>query len=350
MILKYVGEKQTDSWRHFTTEYKRKGVKYRIIKSKDFDDYKDYVEKELNQTVSVIRNTRLKELSENSDDIKNEEYLEIEYFKDSGYTVGIEPMALYVSTDTETKKFKITKEKRRFTAGYLPVGDLRFVRIQRRIWPLVLLLILLVGVFTGVCIATTGKPPAELLMDNTSSLWDGNPNDSGGSTASQENIVIPGFSTFTVTKGAALIKLYNMPENTVNFVYTITKPLSSEKVETFDDLDTAQRFANKNTVEYSNYYDESSGNYELKDAEGQITDTLVEYKTASEGGKYVVYKNQSKVIYFTNGIAPNMYVDWDAYASLGVGVHELQFRTSTYDVDTNVACYGSIQNVTITVN
>lgn len=350
MLLKYAGEKQTDNWCQFTKEYKRKGIKYRIIKSKDFDDYKDYVEKEFNQTVSVVRNTKLKELKDDSKDVKNDEYLEVGYLKESGCAVGVGAMAPDTSADTETKKFKITKEKRSFTAGYLPVGNQRFVRVQRRIWPLVLLFILLLGIATGVCIAITGKTPTKLLMDNASSIWDGNPNDSGGSIASQENTVIPGFSTFTVTKEAALIKLYNMPENTVNFVYTITKPLSSEKVETFDDVDTAQRFANKNTVEYSNYYDEGSGNYELKDAEGQITDTLVEYKTASEDGKYVVYKNQSEVIYFTNGIAPNMYVDWDAYASLGVGVHKLQFRTSTYDVDTNTACYGSIQNVTITVN
>lgn len=324
MILNYadIGHKNLE-------EYKKKKVQIKVFKPKQFDEYKEEMEKR-DISVSVVRNTRLKELKEDSDEVKKGEYLVI-----------------------DNKKYKLIKERGRVAVAYIPIDETRFVRIETNAIIFIILLGVLMG---GICLFSqvgTGDDPIiplpDIEMDSEAEDWDGEGNKTGeDSVAEQENTVIPGFSTFKATKEASLIKLYNLPENTVNFVYTITKPTDSKAVESFDNLDEAQKYVSKNTITYENYYDEEAGNYLLKDSTGNLTDIMVEYKIVKED-KYIVYKEESEVIYFTKGIAPNKSVDWNVYNSLGIGVHELQFRISTYDINTNVACYGAIQNVVITI-
>lgn len=333
MILNYlnIGHEKLE-------DYKKKGVEIKIFTAKEFDNYKKEME-EKNLAVSVVRNTTLKELKEDSDDVKNKEYLEI-----------------------NGKKYKLIKERSRSAEGYIPIDETRFVRIENN---LLLFLLLFGGIaallIAGILLLPGNTDPIihpDIEMDSEAGDWDGQGNQTGdNSIAEQENTVIPGFSTFKATKEAALIKLYNFPENTVNFVYTVTKPITSTPVESFDllksdgesNISEVQEYITKNTITYVNYYDESTNNYQLKDEKGNITDTLIEYKAVEENGKYVVYKHESEVIYFTKGIAPNQSIDWNAYESLGAGEHKLQFRISTYDVNTNAACYGAIQDVVITI-
>ena len=78
---------------------------------------------------------------------------------------------------------------------------------------------------------------------------------------------------------------------------------------------------------------------------------MTEYKSiANTDGTYAVIKIKSKIIYFTNGIAPNKSIDWNVYDFLGQGTHEVQIRISTYDVETNTPCYGAVQDTKITVS
>ena len=325
MILKYVnlGHDKLE-------DYKKKKLEIKVFKPKEFDKYKEAMEQEEKRVV-VIRNTKLKELDDDSDEVKDGEYLEI-----------------------GERKFKLIKERGRVAVAYIPIDELTFVRIESNLF----LFLILFGALLGGFILLTqipfgGKPVVplpDIEMDSDAGDWDGEGNKTGeDSVASQENTIIPGFSTFKATKEACLIKLYNFPENTVNFVYTITKPITKEAVETFDNIDEAQKYVTENTENYTNYYDEATNNYQLKDKNGNPTDIMIEYKSVTEGDKYVVYKHESEIVFFTKGIAPNKSFDWNAYETLGVGVHNVQFRISTFDVESNAACYGAVQDVVITI-
>lgn len=317
----------------------KKNLKFKIFKPKEFDNYKKEQE-EKNQIVSVVRNTKLKELKDDSDEVKNGEYLQI-----------------------GDKKFKLEKERGRAATGYIPIDENRFVRIENTLL-LFILLFGAIGILTFVLLTQIpiGEEPIiplpDIEMDGGADDWDGEGNKGPNSVAGeQESTTIPGFSTFKATSTANLIKLYNYPENTVNFVYTITKPLSNEPFQEFelenkkgeDNIDEVQKFVNKNQLVYTNYYDEATKNYQVKDKDGNITDIMVEYKIKKTDDKYIVYKIESEVIYFTKGIAPNQSIDWNVYEALGVGVHQLQFRISPYDIETNALTYGAIQDVKITV-
>lgn len=325
-------------------KFEKKKIKIKVFSPKEFDNYKKEQE-EKNQTVTVIRNTKLKQLKEDDKEVKDKEYLQI-----------------------EDKKFKLEKERGRSAKGYIPIDENRFVRIESCL----LLFILLFGaigisiflLLTKIPVGDNNKPIIDLPnlpgieMDDDADEWDGEGNKGENSVAGeQENTIIPGFSTFKATSKANLIKLYNYPENTVNFVYTITKPLSTEDIEEFDlvdennkdNADKAQKFVNENQEKYTNYYDEGTKNYALKDSKGNVVDIMVEYKIKKTDTKYIVYKVESEVIYFTKGIAPNQSVNWNVYEALGVGEHNLQFRISPYDIETNALTYGAIQDVKITI-
>ena len=121
--------------------------------------------------------------------------------------------------------------------------------------------------------------------------------------------------------------------------------------DTFTTAEQAQKYINSHAVTYENFYNAETNEYLLKDSNGNVTDTLTEYKSiANTDGTYTVIKVTSKMIYFTNGIAPGKAVDWNVYDSLGQGSHKVQIRITTYDVETNVQCYGAIQDTTITVS
>ena len=132
-------------------------------------------------------------------------------------------------------------------------------------------------------------------------------------------------------------------ENTVNFVYAITKPMDTVQEDTFTTAEQAQKYINSHAVTYENFYNAETNEYLLKDSNGNVTDTLTEYKSIANTayGTFAVIKVTSKIIYFTNGIAPGKAVDWNVCNSLGQGTHEVQIRVSTYDIETNVQCYGA---------
>lgn len=318
MILKY-NEIENDN----LVEYKKKKIDIKIFKPKDFNEYKKNVE-DNGGKVTVVRNTSFKKCKDD-----NDEYIEI-----------------------QDKKFKLKDEKARSAKGYIPVGEDRFVRIESWLLLWIFLIgILIVGLLFGIH-AIPSKPdnPNSPIDMEDGNDWDGKQDTGNNSTQSQESTKIPGYSNITATKESGIVKLYNLPENTVNFVYTITEQESSEEVKTFDTVEDAQEYINSNNKTYTNYYDEASKKYELKDESGNVTDELIEYKaTKKDDGTYTVNKVVSKVIYFTKGIAPNKYVEWDVSKFFDTGVHNVQFRISTYDVDTNIACYGATVNVTITI-
>ena len=88
----------------------------------------------------------------------------------------------------------------------------------------------------------------------------------------------------------------------------------------------------------------------IKASDGTTSNIITEYKgEAVSDNEYKVYENTYRVVYFTKGIAPGKSVEWDIYKSLGPGVFDVQFRISTFDVETNAVCYGAIETVHIEV-
>ena len=326
MILNYV-----EMENQYTTNFNKKGLDINILKPDDFEDYKKAVE-ETGNTVTVIGNTKLKPVKEDNDN-----YILI-----------------------QGKKFEVTDGKMCAAKGYIPVGNYLFVRLEKTYLMGIIIAgscgIAACGVIVGWAIAlplqqSVPATTSSLLMESGSD-WDGQQHLNGSdSISSQENTAIPGYAQVSAGKDRPYLSLYNPPENTVNFVYTITKPLDTVQEDTFTTAEQAQKYINSHSVTYENYYNAETNEYQLKDSNGNVTDILTEYKSiANTDGTYTVIKTTSKVIYFTNGIAPGKAIDWNVYDSLGQGSHKVQVRISTYDVKTNVQCYGAIQDTEITVS
>lgn len=326
MILNYV-----EMENQYTTNFNKKGLDINILKPDDFEDYKKFLE-ESGNTVTVIGNTKLKPVK-----------------GDSGNYIII-----------QGKKFEVTDGKICSAKGYIPVGNHQFVRLEKTYLMGIIIAgscgIAACGVIVGLAIAlplqqSVPTTTSSLLMESGSD-WNGQQHLNGeGSISSQENTSIPGYSRVSANKDRPYLSLYNPPENTVNFVYTITKPLDTVQEDTFTTAEQAQTYINDHAVTYENFYNAETNEYLLKDSTGNVTDTLTEYKSiANTDGTYTVIKITSKIIYFTNGIAPGKAVDWNICSSLEQGKHEVQIRISTYDVETNVQCYGAIQDTIITVS
>ena len=316
-------------------QYKDPKILY--FKPDDFKDYRKELEEE-GRTVTVIRNTKFKELDEDDDDVKDEEYLEI-----------------------KGKKYKLLDENEKHTRGYFYVGDDKFIRIQGNLFFLIplfsglaaLLAILIIIFCIRGCgndeISVGGEPGNDLEFEDVNK-WDGTQQQNGdNTTAAQESTIIPGFAKITATEGASTIQLYNPTENTVYFVYTITELETKDEIGTYATVDEAQKEATAQSPTYTNYYDEATGKYMLEDGDGNKTDKMVECKVSEKDGKYVVTKSVSRVIYFTKAIAPDNSVDWDIKESLEPGTYNLQFRISPYDVETQSLCYGAISDVLVIV-
>ena len=326
MILNYV-----EMENQCTTNFNKKGLDINILKPDDFEDFKKNLE-ESGNTVTVIGNTKLKPVK-----------------GDSGNYIII-----------QGKKFEVTDGKICSAKGYIPVGNHQFVRLEKTYLMGIIIAgscgIAACGVIVGLAIAlplqqSVPTTTSSLLMESGSD-WNGQQHLNGeGSISSQENTSIPGYSRVSANKDRPYLSLYNPPENTVNFVYTITKPLDTIQEDTFTTAEQAQTYINDHAVTYENFYNAETNEYLLKDSTDNVTDTLTEYKSiANTDGTYTVIKITSKIIYFTNGIAPGKAVDWNICSSLEQGKHEVQIRISTYDVETNVQCYGAIQDTIITVS
>ena len=326
MILNYVELKN-----QYMTNFNRKGLDIHILKPDDFEDYKKFVE-ESGNNVTVIGNTKLKPIKDN----------------DNNYII------------IQGKKFEVTDGKQCSAKGYIPVGNHQFVRLEKTYLMGIIIAgscgIAACGVIAGLAIAlplqnSVPATTSSLLMESGSD-WDGQQHLNGSdSISSQESTSIPGYAQVSADKDRPYLSLYNPPENTVNFVYTITKPLDTVQEGTFSTVEQAQNYINSHAVTYENYYNSETNEYQLKDSNDNVTDILTEYKSiANTDGTYTVIKVISKMIYFTNGIAPGKAVDWNVYNSLGQGTHDVQIRITTYDVKTNTPCYGAVQNTKITVS
>lgn len=326
MILNYVEMKN-----QYITSFNRKGLDITILKPDDFEDYKKFVEENGN-TVTVMGNTKLKPVKGDNDN-----YIII-----------------------QGKKFGVTDGKMCSAKGYIPVGNHQFVRLEKTYLMGVIIAsscgIAACGVIAGLAIAlplqqSVPATTSSLLMESGSD-WDGQQHLNGSdSISSQESTSIPGYAQVSADKDRPYLSLYNPPENTVNFVYTITKPIDTVQEDIFTTAEQAQNYINSHAVTYENYYNAETNGYQLKDSNGNVTDILTEYKSiANTDGTYTVIKVTSKIIYFTNGITPGKAVEWNVYDSLGQGTHEVQIRISTYDVETNTPCYGAVQDTKITVS
>ena len=203
MILNYV-----EMENQYTTNFNRKGLDITILKPDDFEDYKKSVE-ESGNTVTVIGNTKLKPVKGD-----NNNYIII-----------------------QGKKFEVIDGKMCSAKGYIPVGDNQFVRLEKTYLMGVIIAsscgIAACGVIAGLAIAlplqqSVPTTTSSLLMESGSD-WDGQQHLNGeGSVSSQENTSVPGYARVSAGKDRPFLSLYNPMENTVNFVYAITKPMDTK--------------------------------------------------------------------------------------------------------------------------
>lgn len=322
MILKY--NKINDE---NAKNIKINGIEFNVLKQKDFDNYKKEKENN-NEIVTVLRNTSLKKYKEKDSD--NDEYIEI-----------------------SNEKFQLKKEKSHLAKGYINVGCNNFVRLESNILILVILFILLLGMISSCIFLSKDNPkiPENPFDIEDSNFWDGKEQQNGDvSQANQDSTIIPGYSKINATEGSSMVQLYNPPENTVYFIYTITSLENKEKEKTFENINEAQEYINDNTVTYSNYYDEQTNKYMLKDEFGNITDKFIEYKIEQTKNGNDVYKLTNKVIYFTKAIEPNNKKDWNVLDFFDKGTYNVQFRITPYDINTKEVCYGAISDVEINVH
>lgn len=302
---------------------KKNGYEFKILKQKDFDDVRKEHEKN-NELITVVRNTRLKKIKDKD---KDKDKYKDEYLELNGTHYELKP------------------ESNRKASGYLYVGNNSFVRLEKRPWLLLLLLLLALCALLFTLLTRPQSPVYDKIhIGDNSNLHDNN-NDVN---TEQESTTFPGYSTITATKGASMFQLQNPKGNTVNFIYTITEKESEETVKTFKDQAKAATYVNDHNKTYKNVKD---GNKYVFDVDGKKTTQMVEYKlTQSQDGKsYIVTKIVSNLIYFTDGIAPNSGKDWDIMDYLGKGTHDITFHISTFDVNTNMPCYGTNMSVTIIV-
>lgn len=130
------------------SNYKKRDIKLKIFKPRAFKDYRTAVERK-GGCVTVIRNTTLKECSNNEQD----EFLVAGYLN-----------------------FRLKEEKLGSAIGYIPVGQNRFVRIERKMWLLVAILIFIIcGV---ICLllwknAPSAVEPVTTLEMENGDVWDG---------------------------------------------------------------------------------------------------------------------------------------------------------------------------------
>ena len=322
------------SFRHENLESKKiKDENFRVFSQEDFDDYVEEVDEasEGKKEVKVIHNTVLHQINPD----KMEE--------DKDYLV-IGQLC-----------FELKDEKDKKAKFYIPVDELTFIRVEKKsIIPLIILLVALIGILIGALVLLPGGTPEEpedpidpLAMDSSQKEGEGDQQRTPDSDFYQESTVVPGYAEVEATSSAALIPLSNPEENTVNFVYTILLSEDSQVVKSFDDAAEAAKYVSENAKEYTNIREGDA--YKLQDKEGNKTTEFIEYKTETNGSKTDVIKNTYKLIYFSDGIAPGNHVDWNCYEYLGTGTFDLQFRISTYDVETSAQCYGAIQPVHVVV-
>ncbi len=323
------------NFRHDDLESQKiKDETFRVFTQEDFDNYIEQIEEEDDKKeVKVIKNTTLHEI--NPDKMED----------DKDYLI-IGKLCFTLKDEKDCKaKF------------YIPIDELTFIRVEKKaiIIPFIILLLVLGALIGGSIFWLRGcnsdepgdDPIDPLAMDASQKEGEGDQMRTPDSDFYQESTVVPGYAEVEATSKAALIPLSNPEENTVNFVYTILVNENSEVVKSFDDAAEAAAYAKENTKQYSNVREGDA--YKLEDQDGNRTTEFIEYKTEANGNKTDVIKNTYKLLYFSDGIAPGNHIDWNCYEYLGVGTFDLQFRISTYDVNTSSQCYGAIQPVHVVI-
>ena len=307
-----------------------KKIKDTKIKVFQPDDFKDYVRDMENHDieVEVIANTTLKQVSDDNLD-ENEDYLYI-----NGYN------------------FELKEEKNKNAKFYIPISDTEFIRVEKKSFLFLIILLLLFAalIFGAITIKKQPierNPEIELEDDGD---WDGEMPRTEDSQEYQESTIIPGFAEIKVSGQATLVPLMNPEDNTVNFVYLILEEMSSNIVKTVNSADEAFDFINNNNVNYQNYQD-NAGRYMLQDpSTGKTFDIIKEYSYNQTDDAFEIIEKEFKVVYFSKGIAPGKKTDWNVVENLSAGIHNCEFRISTYDVETSAQCYGAVQPVKIIVN
>lgn len=254
----------------------------------------------------------------------------------------IEKIAIHKSSLTQVRG-QSYKKTLRMLAALFEDTEIEFIVCKSMFAPFVLLSLFILLGFGAGCLSTN-KEPIPLIIDDKDKIDE-------PMEQQQEYIKIPGFSEITVTKDTPNVQLYNCEGNTVYFSYTITQPLSDEVVGTYDSMEKAQEYINGARQSYEHYYDGANDKYLLKNSAGECTDVLTEYKMEENGSGYDVVKCESKVLFFTDAISPgkSSAKDWNAYESLDSGEHDIQFRISTFDIETHESCSSSTVNVSVTV-
>lgn len=222
---------------------------------------------------------------------------------------------------------------------------------------LVIMLLLLVAGASTYCIKTgiislPGTTPfADIEMEDEqkdinesiiSALKVNNSTDSN-----VEYINMFGYSTIKVRNGASVIPLQNPADNSVNFIYTITKPISEENVKTFSyttegekqkAINDATEYISSNNVKFSNVMD--GGYFYKNEKTNEKTKYAYDYAIKDTGKEIKVMKKEKELIYFTKGIAPGKSVDWDISKSLSYTC-DVTFEVTTYDVTDSHQTTGS---------
>lgn len=295
------------------TEYK-KYRKTQIITKDSFKEYCKQLEKE-KKYVSIIRNTKLKEIKE-SDISEDDEVLLI-----------------------DNKYYKIKEAKEKYTAGYIAVDTDKFIRVERCILIPILLFIIFIVLLLSI---NFGNKPKNIKIDDSAIDWNGeNPNTKG--TIDQENIEIPGFYKFVATEKNTSVPLYNPTSNTVYFTYSIFEITDSSVAATFNSETEAQEYIRNNEIEYT-----EQDNNIIDNNTGNILETVPYFKimqSNNQNNQYEVVKEELKLLSCTDMIKPGKQVLWNPYNYIQKGEYNLRFKIRTFDIESGLECYGGMLTV-----
>ena len=317
-----------EKYAQFTAEEIKdeRAVKYKgltMLKPKDFDKYRE----EHGKTVVVVRNTRLEVAKEKHKD-------------------KCDTMVVKGTDEKEDTIYEVSKEKSHWTKGYVSVGESRFVRVERRVWLFLALLLACVigGVGLWLALHQSVEDPQ---LDKTRTKHNGEvQQNSESSTEAVDATVIPKFYTIKAKEGQT-VQLYNPEENTVYFTYRVLETTGRVDMEHFDTQAEAAQYVADNKVQYRN--EVQNGKCVIVDENGESTEIVTNYSMSDAVNGVDVYKTDYKVVYCSAAIAPGNKVDWVPSKSLSRGKHDVQISIIPYDLETEQQCYGTTSDVKVTI-
>lgn len=168
---------------------------FKYMTPKGFKSYE-----ENHENVKIIGSTFLKTVLEPDDDMNDD--------------------AVYLQSKSEKNNesvyFAVTKPTRKFCKGYIHVGGNQFIAYKRRLWPILLLLLLALGL--GVCLFLlkpndSGKRPD---MENSQAI-----DLSDDTKAVSKTYDFQTQGVYTISEDNPKIKVWNPETNTRVFSYSI---------------------------------------------------------------------------------------------------------------------------------